>query len=56
MMVSLAAKRQWMRKRAPVTCLIAPSQSGENGQNVQENSVELVKLAPGPEAEIASLL
>ena len=56
MMGSLPAKRQVMRKRAPVTCPNAPSQSGENGQNVQENSVELEKLAPGPEAEIASLL
>ena len=44
-----------MRRKGLVTCPNALTLTGENGQNVQENSVELEKLAPGPEAEIASL-
>ena len=54
-MVSLPVLRQLTKKRGLVTCPSALTLTGENGQNVQENSVELVKLAPGPEAEIASL-
>ena len=54
-MVSLPVLRQPMKKRGLVTCQSALTLTGENGQNVQENSVELVKLAPGSEAETASL-
>ena len=56
MMVSLPVLRQLMRKKGLVTCLNALTLTGENGQNVQENSVELGKLAPGPETDNASLL
>lgn len=55
MMVSLPAVKQLMKRGRNVICLNALTLTGENGLNVQENSVELGKLAPGQEHEIAFL-
>ena len=55
-MVSLHVKRKLIKKKALVTCLSALTLIGEIGQNVLENFVELVKLAPRPELATAFLL